>query len=129
MNYSSCFRNLLKGSDASFLQNLTTEHSNHVSFTLPTDRRLWKEQFNVVHYAGAVTYTVNGFVNKNRHLVQDGFHNYLLENENIKPIISCNEKTTTATLKYKSTLIDDFRQELSSLMSVLQSSEPWLVKL
>jgi myosin heavy subunit len=58
-----------KGSDATFIQKLHNEFTlvNPNPYYLKgNDRRNWASEFSVRHFAGIVTYNVNGFLKKNK---------------------------------------------------------------
>jgi myosin heavy subunit len=69
-----------KGTDESLLDKLHKTCSNHKFFEKPTDVSA-KSCFAVRHYAGKVSYTINGFLDKNKDTL---FNNIraMLENSN-----------------------------------------------
>jgi myosin heavy subunit len=71
----------LQGCDAAYLTNLHAEFESHADFVKGEDRRTWDKSFGVRHYAGTVTYAVEGFVDKNRDAQQDVFFDFLEKSE------------------------------------------------
>lgn len=133
-----------KGSDLAYLTNLHSEFENNTCYVKGQDRRLWKTEFGIKHYAGSVIYQVNGFVDKNRDVQQDVFFDFMSRSSNsfvqelssyqdLLSLQSHNTMSSTNTVsrgtsKGKLTVSDTFRQQLQSLVDVLQSTKPWYVR-
>ncbi|KAG6457697.1 hypothetical protein O3G_MSEX010432 [Manduca sexta] len=136
-----------KGSDNAYLTNIQSEFGEHQSF-VKGSRRKWEEEFGVQHYAGAVSYSVQGFVDKNRDTQQDAFIDHLSRSANpfvreladyvqdLAPpghdlsLSSPNSTGTTqrGTSKGRPTVVDTFRAQLQSLVDMLQVTDVWYVR-
>ncbi|XP_076666886.1 unconventional myosin 81F isoform X2 [Andrena cerasifolii] len=133
-----------KGSDLAYLTNLHAEFENHPSYVKGDDRRKWEKEFGVKHYAGCVTYTVEGFVDKNRDVQQDVFFDFMSRSTNAfvqditiyQDLLGCtmarasgNSSTMSrGTSKGRPTLCDYFRHQLQALVDVLQATTPWYAR-
>lgn len=133
-----------KGSDTAYLSNLHNEFDSHPQYVKGDDRRCWEHEFGIMHYAGTVTYTVNGFVDKNRDVQQDVFFDFMSRSNNefvqeltmYQDLLGTtaarmgNIGTTMArgTSKGKPTVSDTFRHQLQALVDVLQATNPWYVR-
>ncbi|XP_037950107.1 myosin-VIIa isoform X2 [Teleopsis dalmanni] len=129
-----------KGSDLAYLNNLHAEFEYNPCYVKGVDKRHWETEFGIKHYAGCVIYAVEGFVNKNRDVQQDVLFYYMSKSENLfmREISQYQENQVlqpqlTATFqrgtsKTKCTVSDTFRQQLQTLIDVLQSTKPWYVR-
>lgn len=72
-----------KGSDLAYLTNLHNEFETNTCYVKGADRRHWKNEFGIQHYAGCVIYTVRGFVNKNRDVQQDVLFHLMSRSKNM----------------------------------------------
>ncbi|XP_045453050.1 myosin-I heavy chain [Melitaea cinxia] len=136
-----------KGSDSAYLTNIQAEFGEHQSF-VKGSRRKWEEEFGVQHYAGTVSYSVHGFVDKNRDTQQDAFIDHLSRSANpfVRELadyvqdlappghdISLSSPGSTSTTqrgtsKGRPTVVDTFRAQLQSLVDMLQATDVWYVR-
>ena len=58
--------NFPKATDMTLLEKMEKYHSNHPNFEKPKGAKAKRDIFCIKHYAGMVTYNVNGFLEKNR---------------------------------------------------------------
>lgn len=134
-----------KGSDIGFLTNLHSEFEGHSRYVKGSDRRHWELEFGIKHYAGCVSYTVKGFVDKNRDVQQDVLFDFMSRSGNsfvqeiasYQDLLSIQTQSQVSngvgtvqrgTSKGKLTVCDTFRQQLQALVDVLQSTVPWYVR-
>jgi myosin heavy subunit len=125
-----CF--VINGSSSAWYTKLLKEHENHERF------RFLKHEggkFIVEHFAGDVTYTAEGFLEKNRdRLSQDVLR--CLKNSGtgfVKDLFSeleldlpSKERGTAA--KKRQTVSSEFRQQLQELMSQIKTTHPHFVR-
>ncbi|XP_037892230.1 LOW QUALITY PROTEIN: unconventional myosin heavy chain 6-like [Glossina fuscipes] len=129
---------LPKGSDAAYLSNMHAEFEYNPYYIKGIDRRHWETEFGVKHYAGSVIYTAEGFVEKNRDVQQDVLFDYMNRSTNslVRELsmfqemqnVHCSNTIQRGTSKAKITVSDNFRQQLQSLIDVLQNTKPWYVR-
>ncbi|XP_041566031.1 unconventional myosin heavy chain 6 isoform X3 [Drosophila elegans] len=125
-----------KGSDSAYLNNMHSEFEFHPNYIKGSDRRHWETDFGIKHYAGSVIYSVNGFVKKNRDVQQDVLFDYMSFSEDvfIKDLSKFQDPQFISSSyhrgssKSKCTVSDTFRNQLQSLIDVLQNTKPWYVR-
>jgi len=130
-----------KGSDGGFLKKITKKQENHDNFIKPGVKTNYeRNSFSVIHYAGAVMYNVEGFLEKNRDsLVKD--LNELVSSSKI-PFVSNlfksqgggggkggkGGKSRGATRAGKKSLGGKFKAQLELLMTKLNKTEPHFIR-
>lgn len=137
-----------KGTDTTYVNKLHSEFENHSSYLRGEDRRNWGLQFGIKHYAGDVIYKVDGFLDKNKDAQQDQLFELMGESNNIfvKDLVKFQDLYTITSSRYWSlqrsnstqsstnaskgrpTVADAFRFQLTALVELLHSTNPWYVR-
>ncbi|XP_019401424.1 PREDICTED: unconventional myosin-Ic isoform X1 [Crocodylus porosus] len=119
--------------DMTFLEKLEETVKNHPHFLThkladqKTRKSLGREEFRLLHYAGEVTYSVSGFLDKNNDLLFRNLKETMCNSEN--PIVNqCFERTELTDKKRPETAATQFKNSLSKLMEILMSKEPSYIR-
>lgn len=119
--------------DITFLQKLEQNVGSHPHFIThratdnKTRKTLQRDEFRLVHYAGDVTYRVEGFLDKNNDLLFRDLKEVMSNSENIImsktfPMTELNSK------KRPDTAATQFKNSLADLMVILLSKEPSYIR-
>ncbi|ESO12657.1 hypothetical protein HELRODRAFT_187944 [Helobdella robusta] len=124
-----------KVTDQMFLDALSDKLKNHNHFETrknkSNDKTLeFGKEFRVVHYAGNVTYCVNGFIDKNKDLLFQDFKRLLHNSSNqiIKSMWPEGAKSVDAVTKRPTTAGTSFKNSMIELVKNLASKEPFYVR-
>ncbi|XP_022253422.1 unconventional myosin-Ic-like, partial [Limulus polyphemus] len=119
--------------DVTFLDKLETTVGTHPHFLSykvadnKTKKSLYREEFRLKHYAGDVTYKVEGFLDKNNDLLYRDLKKAMTKSSNL--ITKCTFPDCELTSKKRpDTVATQFKKSLSQLMDILMSKEPWYIR-
>lgn len=86
-----------------------------------------KEEFTIMHFAGDVDYSINGFVEKNKDQSSGNIKKVLQnsEMELVQRLFPSSEDTKNKATK---SLAYQFRRQLNSLMNTLEDTNPFYIK-
>ncbi|XP_049645584.1 unconventional myosin-Ig [Suncus etruscus] len=121
--------------DRLFLQTLDTHHRHHPHYSsrqlCPTDKTMeFGRDFRIKHYAGDVTYSVDGFIDKNRDSLFQDFKRLLYNSKD--PILRAmwpdGQQDITEVTKRPLTAGTLFRNSMVALVDNLASKEPFYVR-
>ncbi|XP_063002760.1 unconventional myosin-Ic [Elgaria multicarinata webbii] len=119
--------------DMTFLEKLEETVKKHPHFLThkladtKTRKSLGREEFRLQHYAGDVTYSVAGFLDKNNDLLFRNLKEAMCNSEN--PIVSrCFDRAELSDKKRPETAVTQFKNSLSQLMEILMSKEPAYIR-
>ncbi|XP_023494791.2 unconventional myosin-Ig [Equus przewalskii] len=121
--------------DRIFLQTLDTHHRHHPHYTsrqlCPTDKTMeFGRDFRIKHYAGDVTYSVEGFIDKNRDSLFQDFKRLLYNSTDptLKAMWPDGQQDITEVTKRPLTAGTLFKNSMVALVENLASKEPFYVR-
>jgi len=145
-----------KGSDIGYLEKQHKGLEHHPNYEKGSDRRNWETEFHIHHFAGRVTYTVEGFLAKNKDVDQATMFDLMRssDDEFVKDVTKFQDmlamdrkmimgekivagdnapmmqrrKSVAMTNKQKPTVGDSFRRQLQRLVDILDTTTPWYVR-
>ncbi|KAJ9461887.1 Myosin-12 [Diplonema papillatum] len=110
------------GSDAQFLAGIVEHHASNPFFI---KKALVQDSFIVHHYAGSVSYTVSGFLDKNRDTLKDAWK--LLLRASGDELLAELLPEPVQTKGPKVTVGGFFKRQLGELMELINSTNPhWI---
>lgn len=120
-------------SDKTFLAKLNQNVIKHAHFdskekSYKTDHSLTEDVFRLQHYAGPVTYNVEGFLDKNTDLLSKNVLHTLNDSSKHQIRSVFPESKTDSDLKRPETLGSQFRTSISQLMENLLSKNPHYIR-
>ncbi|XP_038619759.1 unconventional myosin-Ih [Tachyglossus aculeatus] len=122
-----------EATDLSFLEKLEEKVGKHAHFLTrkladPKARKRidWME-FRLLHYAGDVTYSVLGFLDKNNDLLFRNLKEVLCSSKN-GIVKECFLTSELENRKRPNTVGTQFKNSLASLMDILMSKEPSYIR-
>ncbi|XP_053953952.1 unconventional myosin IC isoform X1 [Anastrepha ludens] len=119
--------------DITFLAKLTDKLSSHPHYicheksSIQVQKTMGRDEFRLVHYAGDVTYNVNGFLDKNNDLLFRDLKETMSKADN-EIIRSCFPEGEYKNKKRPDTAITQFRNSLNNLMDILMCKEPSYIR-
>ncbi|KAL4657338.1 unconventional myosin-Ic-like isoform X1 [Arapaima gigas] len=120
-------------SDITFLEKLEDTVGGHPHFVTHklADGRvrkvLGRDEFRLLHYAGEVNYSVNGFLDKNNDLLFRNLKEVMCQSEN-RILTQCFEREELTDKKRPETTATQFKNSLTKLMEILISKEPSYIR-
>lgn len=126
-----------KGSEENFVSKLTTVHKEDHAFSRPKLGAKKEIQFSIRHYAGHVTYTTSGWLERNKDSISDDIVSLLLASSN--PMItgifskSCEmtqaaEEGPSKARKGADTVVTKFKNSLAQLMDTIGRTQTQYVR-
>ncbi|KAF5286700.1 hypothetical protein FQA39_LY16183 [Lamprigera yunnana] len=100
---------------------------NHKKADPKLQKVLGRDEFRLVHYAGDVTYNINGFLEKNNDLLYRDLKDAMSKSSNhiISTVFPAKEQEC---MKRPETAITQFRISLNHLMEILMDKEPSYIR-
>ncbi|XP_008200294.1 unconventional myosin IC [Tribolium castaneum] len=120
-------------SDMTMLNKLDKNLSYHKHFIshkkadVKLQKIMGRDEFRLIHYAGAVTYNVKGFLEKNNDLLFRDLRETMSKSSN-NVIQSVFLKEEQQSKKRPNTAITQFKNSLNNLMHILMDKEPSYIR-
>ncbi|XP_064461369.1 unconventional myosin IC-like isoform X2 [Ornithodoros turicata] len=101
--------------------------THHIAINNKVKKSIARDEFRLIHYAGDVTYKVEGFIDKNNDLLYRDLKKAMAgaKNSIVKDTFPESELLSK---KRPPTAATQFKQSLQELMEILMSKEPWYVR-
>lgn len=124
-----------EGSDKTLLDKLHRNFSSHIHYQKPPDP-ISKEKFVIKHYAGDVTYNINGFLDKNRDTLFHDLVQLCLNSGNplMKELFSSEYDSNNYMIPTKGgkkrpvTAGFQFKNSMQTLLTALYSCQPHYIR-
>ncbi|XP_067934341.1 unconventional myosin-Ic-like [Watersipora subatra] len=122
-----------EATDETFLTKMSDNIGKHDHFTSyectdkTTKKTISRTEFRLKHYAGDVTYSVSGFLEKNNDLLYRDLKKVMTQTSNSVTLDMFN-KEELEIKKRPESAATSFKQSLSKLMNILMSKEPSYVR-
>ncbi|KAM8840682.1 unconventional myosin-Ig isoform 1-T1 [Spinachia spinachia] len=124
-----------KVTDTVCLESMDSKLAQHPHYTSrklsPTDKSLdFKKHFRIRHYAGDVTYSVEGFLEKNKDLLFQDFKRLMYNSANpvLKEMWPDGQLSITEVTKRPLTAATLFKNSIVALVDKLGCKEPYYVR-
>ncbi|XP_063226158.1 unconventional myosin IC isoform X2 [Bacillus rossius redtenbacheri] len=100
---------------------------SHMKADIKTQKTMGRDEFQLVHYAGIVTYKVKGFLDKNNDLLFRDLREVMSRTSNVitKVVFPAHELSSK---KRPDTAITQFKDSLNNLMKILMDKEPSYIR-
>ncbi|XP_026463842.1 myosin-IB-like [Ctenocephalides felis] len=119
--------------DMSFLDKMNINlmshdhYISHVKADTKTQKTMSRDEFRLIHYAGDVTYSVNGFLEKNSDLLFRDLREVMSSASNTIAS-ACFPAAELQSKRRPETAATQFRQSLHNLMNILMTKEPSYIR-
>lgn len=119
--------------DASFLSKLNDNLSAHPHYishrkaSTAVQKTMGRDEFQLIHYAGDVTYNTNGFLDKNNDLLFRDLKEVMSQSGN-SIIRECFPAQEFTNKRRPTTVITQFRTSLNLLIEILSGLEPSYIR-
>eukprot|EP00928_Gymnodinium_smaydae_P073618 TRINITY_DN5679_c0_g1_i1.p1 TRINITY_DN5679_c0_g1~~TRINITY_DN5679_c0_g1_i1.p1 ORF type:complete len:1355 (-),score=315.87 TRINITY_DN5679_c0_g1_i1:87-4151(-) len=125
-----------KGSDENYVSKLVSVHRSDPAFSTPRVGAQKEVQFSVRHYAGSVTYTTTGWLERNKDIVSDDLLEMLRASKNplVAEVFAPQEDASAAAdakggaKSAASTVATKFKASLAQLMEAITQTRTQYVR-
>lgn len=120
-------------SDLSFLNKMNSQLIDHKYYIchskapLPIQKIMGREEFRLLHYAGEVTYHVDGIIDKNNDLLFRDLKEAMSMSNNLI-IKNCFPESEYLSKRRPNTAVNQFKNSLNELILILMSKEPSYIR-